>query len=285
MQPGKTKKKRHIIMARPDVTKMLLFDPVKVGSWDFSNSNKAQMLLQQQQGHGSGQPVPLFLPNNSAPGVTNAISEKVVPKCLKDLAILLPPKQLKGSPPDVDYLLQILQEVDIPNIPPESFRKRRKLDGGAGLSRSPANKKTMGMGMGGLLFGGGENVNPSIGNVFDSGVLDVNEALGGAVHNFALDKRGAYTTSGLTRASGKANILAEAFGVGTGGNSTRRVGGKTVKRAGFGGGAATGGFGMRSRIKSEMLGKEEEPDGGVVATSLVRERMINKRMKLEKVEE
>jgi len=73
------------VIARPDVTKMLAFRPVH------------DLITNEKEKHHS------------------------VPKCLQDLLALLPTKPLKGSAPDTDYLLTVLQTVDFPNIPLSSF--------------------------------------------------------------------------------------------------------------------------------------------------------------------
>jgi len=76
------------VVARPDVTKMLSFRP---------------------------------LHDNVCPQEES----KLLPKCLQDLLALLPTKPLKGSPPDTDYLLTVLQTIPLPSIPLTSMRKRQ----------------------------------------------------------------------------------------------------------------------------------------------------------------
>jgi len=75
------------VIARPDVTKMLAFRPVH------------DLITNEKEKHHA------------------------VPKCLQDLLALLPTKPLKGSAPDTDYLLTVLQTVTLPNIPLQSFQK------------------------------------------------------------------------------------------------------------------------------------------------------------------
>merc|ERR1712187_377622 len=40
----------------------------------------------------------------------------MIPKCLQDLLAVLPARPLKGAKPDVDYLLTVLQTVEVPPI-------------------------------------------------------------------------------------------------------------------------------------------------------------------------
>lgn len=77
------------VVARPDVTKMLAFRPVH----DMITPAKDD-------------------------------KKRTIPKCLQDLLALLPTKPLKGSAPDTDYLLTVLQTVALPEIPLTSFGLR-----------------------------------------------------------------------------------------------------------------------------------------------------------------
>jgi len=89
------------VIARPDVTKMLSFRPVH------------DLITNEKEKHHA------------------------VPKCLQDLLALLPTKPQKGSAPDTDYLLTVLQTVSLPNIPLNSFQK----DSRAAASMAHDSKK------------------------------------------------------------------------------------------------------------------------------------------------
>merc|ERR1719343_615428 len=49
----------------------------------------------------------------------------MIPKCLQDLLAVLPSRPLKGAKPDVDYLLTVLQTVQIPPIPVQELERFR----------------------------------------------------------------------------------------------------------------------------------------------------------------
>merc|ERR1712151_308469 len=49
----------------------------------------------------------------------------MIPKCLQDLLAVLPARPLKGAKPDVDYLLTVLQTVNIPSLPVKELEKFR----------------------------------------------------------------------------------------------------------------------------------------------------------------
>merc|ERR1712113_971320 len=40
----------------------------------------------------------------------------MIPKCIQDLLAVLPARPLKGAKPDVDYLLTVLQTVEVPPV-------------------------------------------------------------------------------------------------------------------------------------------------------------------------
>merc|ERR1740121_2124835 len=60
------------------------------------------------------------------PGVEErTVTPTMIPKCLQDLLAVLPARPLKGAKPDVDYLLTVLQTVQIPPIPVQELEKFR----------------------------------------------------------------------------------------------------------------------------------------------------------------
>jgi hypothetical protein len=87
-------------IARPDVSKMLAFRP-------------ALDVVGQKKG--------LQVP----PETEDTTLPTMIPKCLQDLLAVLPTRPLKGTKPDVDYLLTVLQTVTIPNIPLEEMEQLR----------------------------------------------------------------------------------------------------------------------------------------------------------------
>ncbi|CAK0809121.1 unnamed protein product, partial [Prorocentrum cordatum] len=97
-------------VARPDVSKMLSFRP----ALDVVGLKRpAAGTLERQPGGMRGDLE------------DQAQLPTMIPKCLQDLLAVLPSRPLKGAKPDVDYLLTVLQTVNIPPIPVkdlESFR-------------------------------------------------------------------------------------------------------------------------------------------------------------------
>merc|ERR1740121_2311841 len=60
------------------------------------------------------------------PGVEErTVTPTMIPKCLQDLLAVLPARPLKGAKPDVDYLLTVLQTVQIPPIPVQELERFR----------------------------------------------------------------------------------------------------------------------------------------------------------------
>jgi len=79
-------------IARPDVSKMLAFRP-------------ALDVIARKRGS-----------ETTAQADENAPLPTMIPKCLQDLLAVLPSRSLKGAKPDVDYLLTVLQTVQIPPV-------------------------------------------------------------------------------------------------------------------------------------------------------------------------
>eukprot|EP00933_Yihiella_yeosuensis_P050692 TRINITY_DN48484_c0_g1_i1.p1 TRINITY_DN48484_c0_g1~~TRINITY_DN48484_c0_g1_i1.p1 ORF type:complete len:846 (+),score=196.37 TRINITY_DN48484_c0_g1_i1:101-2638(+) len=87
-------------IARPDVSKMLAFRPALdvIGSRKRGLDGAVERSANLHKGEEAQLPV-------------------TVPKCLQDLLAVLPARSLKGAKPDVDYLLTVLQTVNIPPVP------------------------------------------------------------------------------------------------------------------------------------------------------------------------
>ncbi|CAD7943585.1 unnamed protein product [Amoebophrya sp. A25] len=109
-------------------------------------------------------------------GHPRGVVANVLPKVIRDLQQMLPShKVLKGSAPDVDYLMSVLQTVEIPPLPLEQFTRTEP-----GLGNGNRGTDSGAFGTGGGIFGG---------NRVSS--LDENtnymHAIGGSVHNFLIE--------------------------------------------------------------------------------------------------
>eukprot|EP00747_Dinoflagellata_sp_TGD_P100090 gnl/TRDRNA2_/TRDRNA2_167938_c0_seq1.p1 gnl/TRDRNA2_/TRDRNA2_167938_c0~~gnl/TRDRNA2_/TRDRNA2_167938_c0_seq1.p1 ORF type:complete len:627 (+),score=138.90 gnl/TRDRNA2_/TRDRNA2_167938_c0_seq1:196-2076(+) len=83
-------------IARPDVTKMLSFRPA------------LDVVGRKRPGEADASDMQQQLPC-------------LIPKCLQDLLAILPNRPLRGSKPDVDYLLTVLQTTAFPPMPLKEF--------------------------------------------------------------------------------------------------------------------------------------------------------------------
>jgi tetratricopeptide (TPR) repeat protein len=98
-------------ISRPDPTKMLGFRP----ALDVVGRKRAVAEIEPA---GNGKGGATFAPGGGArAGEEQVQLPTMIPKCLQDLLAVLPTRPLKGAKPDVDYLLTVLQQVNIPAIP------------------------------------------------------------------------------------------------------------------------------------------------------------------------
>ncbi|CAD7963064.1 unnamed protein product [Amoebophrya sp. A120] len=106
----------------------------------------------------------------------------ILPKVLLDLQQMLPKHKqvLKGSAPDVDYIMSVLQTVEVPELPLDQFCKAQP-DPGSGLGGRSKDAGFMG-GLGGGLFGGAGARVTSLDE--NTGMM---HAVGGSVHNFLIE--------------------------------------------------------------------------------------------------
>merc|ERR1711862_416275 len=93
-------------IARPDVSKMLAFRP----ALDIVGRKRAP------EPDANSAPGALA-PGGGGIGEDHKALPTMIPKCLQDLLAVLPSRPLKGAKPDVDYLLTVLQTVEVPPIP------------------------------------------------------------------------------------------------------------------------------------------------------------------------
>lgn len=95
-------------IGRPDVSKMLAFRP----ALDVVGQKRSTAVTPEGQQALHAEAEETTLP-------------AMIPKCLQDLLAVLPTRPLKGTKPDVDYLLTVLQTVTVPNIPLEDMEQLR----------------------------------------------------------------------------------------------------------------------------------------------------------------
>jgi len=130
---------QNVHIARPDVSKMLAFRPALdvlglkkesfTSAWPSTAAASAPPRTFPGVPFDPRRPPPPAAPVGGAGGA-HTDEEKVpvptmIPKCLQDLLAVLPTRPLKGAKPDVDYLLTVLQTVNIPAIPVKELERFR----------------------------------------------------------------------------------------------------------------------------------------------------------------